>query len=227
MTQQHCFIFHKTDSTTTFSKASSIDSVDLAHVKEINAYILRYDSVPESISSLINGSINTSNSTVSSGVPDSNFSKISSASVTSDFIKRSQSTCVHHIDQDKAEFLHQNCTSVPSFFFCVNCGGNFAFQYINSSSTVALTKTQLHTDIQNTATSAPVLNGPVKLCSCLVNTTDSTNALPKSHSADQLMTFRRETEVIESAKSHTGIPNHIDASLEEALDQTDRCESGF
>lgn len=234
VTKQHCFIIHKTDSTTTFSKTSSLDSVDLAHVKEIGAYLLRYDSVPESISSLINSSINTSNSTLSSsGVNvDSNFSKITSASLTSDFIKHSQSSCMcHQIDQDKEKFLHQNCgtSSVPSFLFCVNCGGNFSIQYINSTTTsVALTPaaaiTQSSADNMNTNGN---LNGNLQVCNCLLSSIDSVNGLAKSHSADQLMTFRREVEIMETAKSHTGIPNQIDASMEAALNQEERCESGF
>lgn len=234
MTQKHCFIFHKTDSKTTFSKTSSIDSVDLAQVHEIGAYLLRYDSVPESISSLINGSINTSNSSISSGTgaTDSNFSKITSnSSITSqDFVH--QSCCLHHMDQDKEgqrSFLHKNCTSVPGFFFCVNCGGNFSFQYINPTASVAaLTQTQ-QSPTDNQSSSAPSLNGNVKLCNCFHNSVGDTSSpkIPKSQSADQLMTFRQEIEVVEPAKSHSGIPNQIDNSMEAALDQTERCESGF
>lgn len=182
--------------------------------------MLGYD--PENLNSLITGSINTSSSTLSSGIADSNFSQVTSASVTSDFIKRSQSSCIHQIDQDKEKFLHQNCTSVPSFFLCVNCGGNFAFQYINSTTNIGS-----HTDIQSARINAQHLKGNIKLCSCLLNSAGSANNLPKSHSADQLMTFRRETEIIETANSHTGIPNHIDSSIEAALDLKERCESGF
>lgn len=130
------------------------------------------------------------------------------------------------MDHGKENFLHQNCTSVPGFFFCVNCGGNFAFKYINPATSVSALKQTQHQSIDSQ--NPPSLNPNVKLCNCLMNSGgDPTSALPKSQSADQLMTFRRETEVIEPAKSHTGIPNQIDTSLEQALDQTERCESGF
>uniref|UniRef100_A0A336LJM0 CSON003691 protein n=1 Tax=Culicoides sonorensis TaxID=179676 RepID=A0A336LJM0_CULSO len=220
-TQQHCFIFHKSDSNATFSTTSSLESVDLNKVKEIGAYLLKYDSVPESISSIINGSLNGSTPTnvSSSCAGDCTLSKITATSLTSELINHNQCACTCQGVQEKEKFLHKNCTSLPNFFFCVNCGGNFSFQYINSSTSIALK--------QHPALSSNQLNSNLKLCDCLVNAPEIETNVAKSQSADQLMTFRRETEVIEPAKSHIGISNCIDSSIEAALDQSDRCESGF
>ncbi|XP_063700483.1 uncharacterized protein LOC134830827 [Culicoides brevitarsis] len=207
-TQQHCFIIQKTDSKTTFSKTSSIDSVDLAHVKEIGAYLLRYDSLPETLLH----STNTSSSTLSSSTPP----RISSTEVFHQ--------CIHSTsDQDKEKFFHQNCTSVPGFFFCVNCGGNFAFQYINSSGSLgALPNPMQSQNVGNASISAPNVNSNQKLCNCVLNQSFSQQIpeqnIPKSQSADQLMTVRHENEEMETAKSETGISGEEES--------TERCESG-
>lgn len=61
--------------------------------------------------------------------------------------------------------------------------------------------------------------------------TSSTSALmsppPIGNRMDQLMTFQREVDVSDPFKSHSGIAEQLDASIEAKLDTIQRSESGF
>lgn len=129
-------------------------------------------------------------------------------------------------ENSKIDFITKNCPicakfltlNQPKIKICINCGGSTFLPEITSKMC----------DTSNYSSTNPNIKKchcfPHKSQSILASESASSTILPKK---DQLMTFQREVDVPQIAKSHTGIPEQVETSIEGELNGMNRTESGF